>query len=196
MTKYVIFLDIDGVLNSKGYFRTDRKYLEYHKIMSDVAYRTDTKRFMRMNLDIASLRNLRFLMNSLPKNKQIIISSSWGKVFTLNQIKYAFRQKGFNDLAKLIKSITPRKMSSYRCNEVGWALSKVLENKKFTGNIRWITVDDCGIFSNSYLETVIYENDRLKVEYNPEYQINGQDGLLYTDALQILTMLIPAFRLR
>lgn len=198
--KYVVFLDIDGVLNSRGYFYTDKNYQKYHATMSDMAHRTDTKNFMKMNLDPAALRNLDFLMRSLPANKEIWISSSWGRAFSLSQIKAAFRSRGFRELAKLIKDITPRKMSSYRCNEINWGLDEILENDPKITNIRWVSIDDNYVFSSwgvkkqGYLYDVVYREKKVIVEYDPEYEVNKQNGLTYTDTLAILTMMIPGFK--
>jgi len=190
--KYVIFLDIDGVLNSRGYFYTDLKYREYEKAMPDMAHRVDTKRFMRLNLDPSAVRNLRFLLEKLPEDKEIWISSSWGMAFSLAEIKSALKVRGLGEFVKYVRDVTPRKMSSWRCNEIGWALEEVAETYK--GPVRWVSIDDNPPLPQNYLETVIYRNKMFKVEYNPEFTTSKQNGLTYTDTLDILTMLVPGFK--
>ncbi len=191
----VLFLDFDGVLNSKQHFMMIKN--------DKVAYHED-KEFndylvMKQQTNINNMWVLGFILKSLPDLK-IVISSAWGKFYGLDQFKRLFKHYKL-DPERLI-GITPRKMSSYRCNEIHWWLSSVNEPDehlcpKETGatecdtckvndarvhvDIQWIALDDHEIFA---LDEPDIKNQHLT---------DSWVGVTMNDAFKIIKHFNPKF---
>jgi hypothetical protein len=114
---------------------------------------------------------LGFILKTLPDLK-IVISSAWGHHYRLDQFKELF--KIFKLDEKRLIGITPRKMSSYRCNEIQWWLDDNPADK-------WIAVDDHVIFN---LEDPDKKN---------EYLTDGWVGLTMPDAFEIIRHFKPDY---
>lgn len=74
-----LFLDCDGVLNSKA----------YNKTYTPVTYIADLD-----NLDPKAINNLNSICEKIP-NLRIVISSSWRQKHSLDVLRKAFTKKGF-----------------------------------------------------------------------------------------------------
>ncbi len=134
----VLFLDIDGVLNSKQHFlmvpelksKSNAKTLEAADLFR-----------MKQDVNTNNMWVLGYILKNVPDLK-IVISSAWGKFYKLEQFKELFKIYKLDE-TRLI-GITPRKMSSYRCNEIRWWLE---ENAPLAGElIQWLALDDHAIF--------------------------------------------------
>jgi len=171
----VLFLDFDGVLNSKQHFMmiknkpvpTDHNYPEFAEF-------SESKQMLNEN----NMWVLGYILTQLPDLK-VVISSAWGKLYDLEYFKRIF--KAFElDETRLI-GITPRKMSSYRCNEIHWSLELLTE--EYHELIQWIAVDDHEIFR-------LDEDD-----IHNQYLTDGWVGLTMLDALKIIEHFDPKFKL-
>lgn len=133
----VLFLDFDGVLNSKQHFMMTK-----HEGIQ-TAEDKDLADFLMMKhqTNVNNMWVLGYILKQVPDLK-IVISSAWGKFYTLDQFKRLFQYYKLDE-TRLI-GITPRKMSSNRCNEIHWWLE---DNVPPTGETtQWIALDDHEIF--------------------------------------------------
>jgi len=164
----VLFLDFDGVLNSKQHYLATKDF----KIKG--ASSPDAADLLRMKHDVNSnnMWVLGYILKQLPELK-IVISSAWGLHYDVEQFKELFRMFKLDD--SRILGITPRKMSSYRCNEVRWWLA---DNPDVTN---WITVDDHTIFQ-------IEDPEKLN-----EYTTDSWIGLTMRDAFKIIQHFNPSY---
>lgn len=180
----VLFLDFDGVLNSKQHFmmiRNDRiKGVEDPELADFL--------LMKQGVNVNNMWVLGYILRQLPELK-IVISSAWGLHYDLDQFKRLF--KAFKlDETRLI-GITPRKLSSYRCNEINWWLEEQKETKfdedhnvvSTNGlDIQWIALDDHEIF-------------RLdEPEINNQHLTDSWVGVTMNDAFKIIKHFNPNYR--
>jgi len=170
----VLFLDFDGVLNSKQHFmmiKNDKPAYNEDKELSD--YLT-----MKQQTNVNNMWVLGYILKQLPDLK-IVISSAWGKFYGLDQFKRLFKHYKL-DPERLI-GITPRKMSSYRCNEIHWWLEGAVEEFKPT-SMRWIALDDHEIFR-------LDEDD-----INNQHLTDSWVGVTMNDAFKIIKHFDPKFK--
>jgi len=180
----VLFLDFDGVLNSKQHFmmiKNDRVAYHEDKELSD--YLT-----MKQQTNVNNMWVLGYILKNLPDLK-IVISSAWGKFYTLDQFKRLFKHYKLDE-TRLI-GITPRKMSSYRCNEIWWWLEEQNEPELDENeqpiprehiDIQWIALDDHEIFR---LDEADIKNQHLT---------DSWVGVTMNDAFKIIRHFKPDFR--
>ncbi len=164
----VLFLDIDGVCNSKQHFMAtkDFKIRNAHTL-------SDADLFaMKRDVNPNNMWVLDFILKQLPDLK-IVISSAWGHHYSLEQFQELFKIFKLDE-TRLI-GITPRRLSSSRNNEVRWWLEA---NPYAT---EWITVDDHIIFN---LEDPEKKN---------EYTTNAWTGLTMPDAFHIIRHFNPKY---
>lgn len=156
----VLFLDFDGVLNSKQHFMMIKNQRPQHADDPELA----DLFLMKLSVNVNNMWVLGYILKQLPDLK-IVISSAWGLHYNLDQFKRLFRAFKLDE-TRLI-GITPRKMSSYRCNEIRWWLddqnaqeeheckmetsegpcANCIEFKARTPvEITWIALDDHEIF--------------------------------------------------
>src|SRR5882672_3654203 len=109
----VLFLDFDGVLNSKQHFMM----IKHDEVAYDVDEELKDFLTMKQQVNVNNIWVLGYILEKLPDLK-IVISSAWGKFYSLDQFKRLFKALKLDE-TRLI-GITPRKMSSYRCNEIHW----------------------------------------------------------------------------
>lgn len=170
----VLFLDFDGVLNSKQHFMMIKNV-----VVQDAKY-PETTEFLesKLMLNPNNMWVLGYILKELPDLK-IVISSAWGKFYDLDYFKLLF--KAFElDESRLI-DITPRKLSSYRCNEINWSLELLTE--KYNEAIQWIAVDDHEIFNPD------------EDEFRNQHLTDSWVGLTLLDALKIIKHFDPKFKL-
>ncbi len=133
--KKILFLDFDGVLNNVAFFLTTDRHVDMF---------LDVKTTFKGNMDPYNIRILNYILEQVP-DLEIIISSSWGARYSLKEIRQGLKHAGLKrEFANRVIAITPRKMSSYRCNEVVWAVGDLRE-EGYTVE-KWLTLDDHHIF--------------------------------------------------
>lgn len=123
----VVFLDIDGVLNSAIFFELNFKDKQSYETREDIALSM---------IDPKSVENLNSIIKQV-SNVQIVISSTWRRGYTKEELNTFLRQKG---LSKDILGCTPAYNFKYcvRGNEIkGW-----LESNRPMGFFRYIILDD------------------------------------------------------
>jgi hypothetical protein len=178
--KQVLFLDMDGVLNSAAFF------LGRKKPKVPMGNRTPMQQF-KYDLCPTLVGLLNYVLNSAP-DVRIVISSAWGHYYSIPQFRAGLKSKGLSkENAEKIIGITPRKMSSMRCNEVVWWIQ---DHKEETGvDIKeWLTIDDHVIFP-------LKSQDSHYGKYkDQEIQTNSEMGLTMTEVRKILTYFNPKFK--
>lgn len=164
--KEVIFLDIDGVLNNAFFFITN-------PVGEKPAQLRDNYGFMKTHVDEQNMKVLKYILEQLPEVK-IIISSAWGAHFEVELFNKLLRE--FKIKSKKVIDITPRKMSSDRCHEIGMSIDDYPSIEK------WLAVDDHPIFS---LDSPKKPN---------EYLVDSYVGLTYNDAVKIIKHFKPEWK--
>jgi len=175
--KKILFLDFDGVLNSIAYFLSTPKTVDMF---------LDVKTTFKGNLDPHNVKIINYILEQVPE-LEIIISSSWGHMYRLPEIRKGLKYAGLKkEHAKRIISITPRKMSSLRCNEVVWAV-RDLQEEGWTCE-EWLTLDDTSIFPD-------YGPEDFYGKYiNREIKTSKMTGVQIGDAWQIIKYFKPNFK--
>lgn len=119
----IVFIDIDGPLipNNQWLIGENAKLLEEHnfKIGPNFLRDWDTKKRIKFNPFCVWCFN----MWAKYADALGVISSSWWMHSTREQLEELFELNGLN--IKLHEdTATPRRMSSYRCNEIKWWLDE------------------------------------------------------------------------
>ncbi len=109
----IVFLDIDGVLNSPGWFGhwPPKDEVKAGIDVRDLALVTDTY------LDPVAVQRL----NRLAGKAEIVISSSWRYGFTVDQIRWMFERRGFHGS---VTGATPKLRESRGGEILAWLKSK------------------------------------------------------------------------
>lgn len=176
--KFILFLDFDGVLNSIAYFLTTAKTVDMF---------LDVKQTFKCNLDPHNVKIINYILEQIPE-LQIIISSSWGQMYRLPDIRKGLKYAGLKkEHAKRIISITPRKMSSYRCNEVHWAVMDLHEEG--WACTKWLTLDDTRIFPDHK-----DPKDHFGKDAHREVTTSKFTGVQIGDAWRIIKYFKPEFK--
>lgn len=106
----VLFLDMDGVLNSKGDFLLPPVHRSAQKDGEESSVTIMLENMNQWNVD-----NLVYALKALP-DLQIVISSAWRKHFSLADFKATFNIVGLP--SDRLLGFTPAKLSSSRASEV------------------------------------------------------------------------------
>lgn len=123
----ILFLDIDGVLNTDTL--NDFKFHELHKGEG--------------KLNSNCLKKLKYLIETIP-NLRIVLSSSWRiSEWSTSKLSYYFNIYGIDP--SIIIDKTPRLQS--RSIEI----SNWLDNNKLITQ-KWIAIDDCHLSLDSFLK--------------------------------------------
>ena len=175
--KFILFLDFDGVLNSVAHFLTTPNTVDMF---------LDVKQTFKSNLDPHNVKLINYILEQVPE-LEIIISSSWGHGYRLPDIKKGLKFAGLKkEHAKRIIAITPRKMSSHRCNEVVWAI-RDLQDDGWKCE-KWLTLDDHSIFPD-------YGPEDSYGQFVPrEIKTSPLTGLVIGEAWQIIKYFKPDFK--
>lgn len=106
----IIFLDIDGVLNSATFMKKRQQYKGIHKTPFQ---------FHLEQIDVDAVD----LLNQIVKttNAKVVISSTWRIIFSLDELKSLLKTKGFQ--GEIIDR-TPRMPGSFRGEEISEWLKK------------------------------------------------------------------------
>lgn len=139
MNQKILFLDIDGVLNST------QSCMYYHTKFGGNGYRMDS-------LDPIAISNLNYIIQNVPDFK-IVISSTWRIGKTVEELKEILKKNGLN-VSNIIDKTPQVHMSRYRGHEIGRWLE---END---GNYDIIILDDDKDMGD-YLDKLIQTDHRI-----------------------------------
>lgn len=170
----MIFLDFDGVLNSHGYFmRIGGKFESFSEKLSPV-------HFDRINIEY-----LEYFLNECPDVK-IVISSTWGKIHDLVDIKWFLKVAGMRkENVNRIIEITPRKMFSEKVDDIKMWLTSYKEMNEPVDN--YLVIDD---YQQLGLEYVFAE-----FEGNGGFQfVNHTHGFTILDAISCIKFFKPEWK--
>lgn len=169
----VLFLDFDGVLNSKQHFMM----IKNEEIETTEDPESADYLLMKLQVNVNNMWVLGYILRQLPELK-IVISSAWGLHYNLDQFKRLF--KHFDLPEDRLIGITPRKMSSYRCNEIQWWLEEAAPAAGET--IQWIALDDHEIFR--------LDEDDIRNQLLTDSWV----GVTMNDAFKLIRHFNPKFR--
>lgn len=179
----VIFLDIDGVLNSRSSYLAleteDSKYTmeEYkfeYKSRYLLHYHTD-------RLDDTSIGLLNFILREHPDAK-IVFHSTWGKMFDLEDIKTALKTRGI--MTDRFIGVPPHKMSSNKCHEVKWWIDDFKEENP-KDKLNYVIIENDNIDPDSGTDQTWF-GDRLVI-------VDDDEGLSYKSVIKIMKLLDPDY---
>lgn len=157
----ILFLDIDGVLNSKQLFLM-RKGCE---ISSNKAEFEEDIEYMKAYTDPNNMWCLKYILDNVP-DLSVVLSTSWRNLFDMEAFRELFQHYGLD--ANRIIGKTPQRLSSERVHEIHMYLD---DNKDIT---KWAVLDDHVIFN---LEDVDKAN---------EFLTDSWIGLMMIDAFKII----------
>ena len=169
MINKILFLDIDGVLNSRQLFlMKDEKEPDG----ANTPFEADLN-FMQSHIDPHNVWNLKYILDQVP-DLYVVFSSSWRDAFTMPQFHTILFGHNLNPNRFIGK--TPRKLSSSRANEIHmW-----LQDNSFSG--KWCTLDDHPIFDLENPEKCL------------EIQTDPWLGLTVLDAIKVIKYFKPEFK--
>ena len=156
----IIFLNIDGVLISENYIMSLASKL-------DILYSRIGNRSI-MNFEEDKINLLKKIIEKT--NAYIVVSSSWNKDNTLDDIKNIFKKY---DLDKRIIDITP-----YLCKKRGYEVQDWIDNN--TDNFMFLDKDNFLIL------------DDQKIGHLEEYHVktNSKTGMTNNDCKKVLNKLL------
>lgn len=165
----ILFLDFDGVLNSKQHF------LALDKLEGKGStYEADLE-YMKAYTNPNNMWVLKYILEQVPDLK-IVLSTSWRNHFGMEQFKELFKHYGLD--GERIIDKTPQKLSSTRANEIHmWLQEHTYETHT------WIALDD----------HAIWELD--EVFKAAEILTDPWVGLTMNDAYKIIVKFKPDFKL-
>lgn len=163
----VVFLDIDGVLNSAIYFES-RKFMSEEEKMNELPDIPRSRIYLN-ELDAKAIEHLNTIVKEVP-NVEFILSSTWRRGHTSEQITKLMKHKGF---VGIIKHSTPVHDEEYcvRGNEIyHW-----LECNRPSEFFNYVIVDD--------------DSDMLLHQKNNFLHVDRYAGLTYNHAYKIVRFL-------
>lgn len=169
----ILFLDFDGVLNSKQHF------LMIKNLSTPPADTlNDADLFsMKRNVNANNMWALKYILDNIPDLK-IVISSAWRNYYELEQFKELFKLFGLDE--SRIISKTPKKFSSERCHEVRMWLDDYIELHH--KQVDFLAVDDHTVWDLTH---------EFKAR---EILTDGWMGLTMQDAFRIIKHFNPEFK--
>jgi hypothetical protein len=164
----ILFLDFDGVLNSKQHLLAvkDRKIKGADNLNDANLF------YMKRDVNYNNMWALNYLLKEVPDLK-IVISSAWRLHYDISEFKDLF--KIFKLPSARIIGKTDKKMSSERYHEIKWWLEDHKDVEQ------WIAVDDHPIF---FLGTDEFKN---------QYLTDPWVGLTMPDVFKIIKHFNPAY---
>jgi hypothetical protein len=167
----VIFLDFDGVLNSK------QNFLMTAKVKIKGASSPDAADYLAMKRDTNAnnMFVLKYILEQVP-DLRIVISSAWRLHYRLDQIADLFQYYKIDDSRMIGK--TPKKFSSERMHEIHmW-----LDDQKEKGiEVDWVALDDHPIF-------MLEDPDKAR-----EFLTDPWTGVTMQDAFKIIKHFNPNY---
>ena len=162
----LIFLDIDGVLNSSNY------------TLSQYADQKNEYRDPVQSLDSNALKLLKMVVAETKAD--IVISSTWRKEFTIPELKTIFAEAGWPDIPVI--GYTPATIKNFRGEEVAQFLDLFTQDNDLDG---FVIIDD----SSDY-----YIGDDLDASFRfnqPLVLTDARIGFCYKDVLGVFYYLCP-----
>lgn len=169
----ILFLDFDGVLNS-------RQHMLMMKNLPEPSANDPFEADLLLMKDMINPNNawvLKYILENVPDLK-IVLSTAWRTQFRMEEFVKLFEH--FNLDASRIIGKTPKRMSSVRCEEVRmWMNDMAFDGDKE----EWMLVDDHVVFD-------------LKDPFRPhELNTNAWTGLVMTDAFTIISRFNKKFKI-
>jgi len=165
----ILFLDVDGVLNSKQYFLATPKLSQSQLNSSSDPDLLSMKTYTNKN----NMWCLGYLLENVPDLK-IVISSAWRNCYSLESFRELFKIYGLDGNRIIDK--TSKRLSSIRANEIYmW-----LEDNK--GIEKWIALDDHTIFelgdldkaneilTDNWVGLTMHETFKIIKHFNPDFK--------------------------
>jgi hypothetical protein len=164
----IIFLDIDGVLNSRDF---------YNRSENDPSF--DGLAWGGGQLDTQALQRLDRLVRT--SGAFIVISSSWRHIWNFHEIAKMFAERGFKSSDRII-SQTPSSKSGHRGTELQDWLDTDAERAR---------IDDGGSQTLSYV--ILDDSSDFNRDQMPRFvHTNPNHGLTDQDVQRALTILRQA----
>ncbi len=166
----ILFLDFDGVLNSKQHFLALKA--QGDPLGKDTLNEADLDCMKRLTTP-HNFWCLKYILDNVPTLK-IVISSSWRNHFELEQFKELFKFYGLDE--KRIIGKTPRKFTSERIHEI----HMYLDDYKNIPN--WAALDDHKIWNigdpeeinefltDSWVGLTILDSFKIIKHFNPNFK--------------------------
>ena len=170
----ILFLDVDGCLNSKQHFLATK---EIKVPPADTLNDADLFA-MKRDTNKNNMWCLGYILDKVPDLK-IVISSSWRLHYSLESFKELFKIYGL-DGDRIIDK-TPKRFSSERVHEIHDWLQDFVEDKE-NPVPSWIALDDHKIF------------ELHSVEEANEVLIDNWVGLTLPDAFKVIKHFDPTFK--
>ena len=169
----ILFLDVDGVLNSKQLFLANK---DKKIVGKDTLEKADFE-YMKEATSAHNFWCLKYVLDTVPDLK-IVLSSAWRNHFEMEQFKELFKHYGL-DGEKIIDK-TPRRFTSERMHEI----HMYLDDKRDEGitDIKWAAIDDHVIFN-------LEDPDKVN-----EYLTDPWIGMTMQDAFKIIKHFKPDFK--
>ena len=169
----VIFLDFDGVLNSKLHFLANA---DLPKISANTLSDADLFQ-MKRDVNVNNMWTLGFILDQVPDLK-IVISSAWRLHYDIESFKELFKIFKLDDTRIIGK--TPKKLSSDRSHEIHLWLEeyKELHHKQ----VDFIAVDDHVIWNlgdshkkrevltDSWVGLTMHDAFKIIKHFKPEFK--------------------------
>ena len=165
----ILFLDVDGVCNSKQHFLAMKEFK-----VQGADTMVDADLFaMKRDTNKNNMWVLGYILDKVPDLK-IVISSSWRNVYDLESFRELFKIYGLDGNRIIDK--TPRKLSSTRANEIHMWLD---DNKDVE---KWASLDDHKIWE-------IGDDEEAN-----EFLTDNWVGLTLPDAFEVIKHFKPEFK--
>jgi hypothetical protein len=126
-----VFLDVDGVLNSKEYFRTDTYKMEQYQ-----AGQSDDESDVSIGVMQLGAPYIERLNRLVQPGVVFILSSTWRVLYKMDQMQFMLEQKGFK--GKLAGK-TPALNSGPRGKEIAAWIESELGIEIASGELAWPT---------------------------------------------------------
>lgn len=156
MSNPTIFLDIDGVLNSMEY-----AFLRMDKYQSSKIW----------GIDPYAIERFQYIFEKLPIT-EIVISSTWRKHYSLDELKEVFTEAGFKYSDKIV-GYTPSLFHDYNKFR-GHEIKQYIQEHNIDN---YVIIDD----SNDMLPS---QRDRMVLTHNAS-------GITFDDVIEIIGILDP-----
>lgn len=165
----VLFLDIDGVLNSKRWYVSEDRRRRRQDGLANIKHRLGVKYSRTWDFDPRCVKNLNELSRTVP-GLVVVVSSTWRKGMTVPQLRKLLKAVGFE--GKVLDK-TGVDESRLRYKEIGtWLSERDLRGEKVE---RWAAVDDDS-------------SDMIQLGGN-FFKINNEVGLTRDDARKVARFL-------
>ena len=170
----ILFLDVDGVLNSKQHFLATK---DIKTPPADTLNDADLFT-MKRDTNKNNMWCLEYILDNVPDLK-IVISSSWRNHYDIESFKELFKIYGLD--GNRIIGKTPKRFSSERVHEIHMWLDDFINDKE-NPMPRWIALDDHKIFE-------LHSAEELN-----EVLTDNWVGLTLPDAFKVIKHFKPEFK--